>query len=95
MDAYFIFNSAPFEYESEKKIDMIVYLKDFTVHCNNQNLLQVIYIIKQDIIGEKSVTENVNFVELAQLPEQEDCELIYLYELQFYIDQLKNANTAK
>lgn len=76
----------PFEYESEKKIDMIVYLKDFTVHCNNKNLLQVVFIIMQDLLGEKSLYENINFVELAQLPEQEDNELIYLYDLQFYLD---------
>lgn len=85
----------PFEYESEKKIDMIVYLKDFTVHCNNKNLLQVIYIIMQDIIGEKSLYENVNFVELAQLPEQEDCELIYLYELQQYLDYINSSSPNK
>lgn len=78
----------PFEYEGVKKIDMIVYLKNFTVHCTNKNLLHVVFIIMQDIIGEKSLFENVNFVELAQMPEEEVDELIYLYDLQFYLDQL-------
>lgn len=78
----------PFLYESDKKIDMIVSLKNFTAHCNNKNLLQLVYIIMQDIIGEKSLYENINFVELAQMPEQEDDELIYLYDLQLYLDDI-------
>lgn len=77
-----------FEYEGVKKIYMIVYLKNFTVHCNNKNLLHVVFIIMQDIIGEKSLFENVNFVELAQMPEKEIYELIYLYDLQLYLDNL-------
>lgn len=82
----------PFEYEGTKKIDMIVYLKNFTVHCNNKNLLQVVFIIMQDIIGEKLLFENINFVELAQMPETENIELIYLYDLQYYLDEI---NTKK
>jgi hypothetical protein len=82
----------PFLYENDKKIDMIVYLKNFTVHCNNKNLLHVVFIIMQDIVGEKSLYQNVNFVELAQMPEQEDCELIYLFDLQLYLDNLNNLN---
>lgn len=81
----------PFEYEGIKKIDMIVYLKNFTVHCTNKNLLHVVFIIMQDIIGEKSLFENVNFVELAQMPEDEANELIYLYDLQLYIDELNRT----
>lgn len=80
----------PLQYESEKKIDMIVYLKDFTVHCKNKNLLQVVFIIMQDLLGEKSLFQNINFVELAQLPENEKNELIYLYDLQLYLDQINN-----
>jgi len=78
----------PFQYEDVKKIDMIVYLKNFIVHCTNKNLLHVVFIIMQDILGEKSLFENVNFVELAQMPSDETDELIYLYDLQFYIEQL-------
>lgn len=82
----------PFQYENEKKIDMIVYLKNFTVLCHNKNLLHVVYIIMQDIIGEKLLHQNINFVELAQLPEQEDDELIHLYDLQFYLDEINKSN---
>lgn len=78
----------PFEYENERKLDMIVYLKDFTVHCKNKNLLQVVFIIMQDLLGEKCLFQNVNFVELAQLPEQENNELIYLYDLALYLDKI-------
>lgn len=81
----------PFQYEGIKKIDMIIYLKNFTVHCNNKNLLQVVFIIMQDIIGEKSLYQNINFVELAQMPEQENDEFIYLYDLQYYLDDINNS----
>lgn len=85
----------PFEYENEKKIDMVVYLKDFTVHCKNKNLLQVVFIIMQDLLGEKSLYQNINFVELAQMPEHEENELINLYELQFYLDEINGVNSKK
>jgi hypothetical protein len=78
----------PLEYENERKIDMIVYLKNFTVHCKNKNLLHVVFIIMQDLLGEKSLFQNINFVELAQLPENHQNEIIHLHELRFYIDQL-------
>ncbi len=80
----------PFQYEGIKKVDMIVYLKNFTVHCNNKNLLQVVFIIMEDIIGEKSLYQNISFVELAQMPEQENDQLIYLFDLQYYLDELNN-----
>jgi hypothetical protein len=78
----------PFAYNDEEKIDMIVYLKDFTVHCKNKNLLQVVFIIMQDLLGEKTLFQNINFVELAQMPEDEKNELIHLYDLQFYLDEI-------
>lgn len=41
----------------------------------------------QDLLGEKFMRENINLVQLAQMPEQAD-DLIYLYDLQVYIDSL-------
>lgn len=79
---------SPLEYENENKIDMIVYLKDFTVHCNNKNLLQGVFMIMQDLLGEKSLFQNINFVELAQMPQDEKNKLIYLHDLQFYSDEI-------
>lgn len=78
----------PFEYDGEKKIDMIVYLKNFTIFSHNKNLPILINIMLQDLLGEKSMTENINFVQLAQMPEQENDELIYLYDLQYYLDEI-------
>jgi len=76
-----------FEYDGIKKINMIVYLKNFTVYCNNKNLPQVIFITMNDIIGENFLYRNINFVEIAQIPE-EDSGLIYLYDFQFFIDKM-------
>ena len=37
--------------------------------------------------------KNINFVELAQIPEQENDELIYLYDLQLYLDDINDINS--
>jgi|SRR6218665_195398 len=81
----------PFEYDGEKKIDMIVYLKNFSIYSHNKNLPTLINIILQDLLGEKSLAENISFVQLAQIPEQEDDEMIYLYDLQLYLDDINDG----
>ncbi|MCF6132757.1 hypothetical protein [Flavobacterium wongokense] len=78
----------PFEYDGEKKIDMIVYLKNYTIFSHNKNLPTLINIMMQDLLGEKVMAENINFVQLAQMPSEENDELIYLYDLQFYLDDI-------
>lgn len=78
----------PFEYDGEKKIDMIVYLKNFTIYSHNKNLKTLVSIMVQDLFGEKAMAENINFVQLAQMPEQENDEMIYLYDLQYYLDDI-------
>ncbi|WP_284653202.1 hypothetical protein [Flavobacterium terrisoli] len=78
----------PLEYNGENKIDIIVYLKNYTVYSHNKNLLLLINIIIQDLLGEKSMCENINLVQLAQVPNQGNDEMIYLYELQLYIDKI-------
>ena len=83
----------PFEYDGQKKIDMIVYLKNFTIYSHNNNLLQLVYMMIQDLLGEKSMHENINFVQLAQSSDEEE-ELICLYDLQCYIDDI-NRNQNK
>lgn len=75
------------EYDGEKKIDIVVYLKNFTIYSLNKNLDILINIMVQDLLGEKFMRENINFVQLAQMPAQAD-DLIYLYDLQFYIDSI-------
>lgn len=77
------------DYDEEKsKLDLIVYFKkNSTFHCDNKILLQAVFIIIQDVLVEKSLFKNLNFVQLAQMPPDEK-DLIYLYNLQLYIDNI-------
>ena len=78
----------PLDYEEEKsKVDLIIYLKNYALHCDNKTLQQAIFIVIQDLLGEKSLFQNINLVQLAQMPDN-DNGLIHLYELQFYIDEI-------
>lgn len=80
----------PIEYDGKTKIDIIVYLKNFTIYAHNKNLLTIISIMQQDLLGEKAMEKNSNLVQLAQMPQQEDNQLIYLYDLQLYLEDLSN-----
>ena len=71
--------------ENVRKLDIIIFFKQFNIHCNNQTLNQVIYIILQDLLGEKSFYQNIDLIHLAQMPDNEE-HLIYLYDLQSYIE---------
>ncbi|MEO8234613.1 MAG: hypothetical protein ABI549_04295 [Flavobacterium sp.] len=82
----------PLNYDDRiQKLDIIIYLKNYKIHCNTKILQQAIYIILQEILGEKALYQNINFIQLAQLQNKTE-ELIELYELQFYID---NINSLK
>ena len=80
----------PFEYDGEKKIDMIVYLKNYTIYSHNKNLMLLVNIMIQDLLGEKIMYENINFVQLAQTADAEENEMIYLYDLQLYLDDINS-----
>jgi len=73
--------------ENTNKLDIIIFLKNTTLHCNTKTLKQAIFIILQDLLGEKSLYRNINLIHLAQLPDYED-GLIYLFDLQLYIDEI-------
>ncbi|MGG7036013.1 MAG: hypothetical protein ACI7YS_12575 [Flavobacterium sp.] len=76
----------PLNYDEEtKKLDIIIYLKNCNIHCNTKTWKQAIFIILQDLLGEKSLYQNINFVQLAQMTGNNN-ELIEIYELQLYID---------
>ncbi|MBC7410083.1 MAG: hypothetical protein H7339_16995 [Arcicella sp.] len=75
--------------EQKKKLDIVVYLKDYTIYCDNKILLEAVFIIVQDLLGEKSMYENLNFVQLGQMP-VDDTNLIQLFELQAYIDKINS-----
>lgn len=75
--------------ENFKKLDIIVYLKNYNIQCDTKNWKQALYFIMQNIFGEKLIYENINFVQLAQLPDNNH-DLIYLYDLQSYLDTFKS-----
>jgi hypothetical protein len=69
-----------------QKFDIIVFLKNYHLYCDTKTLEQAIFIIiMQDILGEKSLFQNIHFVQLAQLPDKDE-DLIQLFDLQLYID---------
>lgn len=73
--------------ENFKKFDIMVYLKNYNIHCNTKTWREAIYIIMQDIFGEKYVYKHINFIQLAQLPDNND-DLIHLYDFQTFLDIL-------
>jgi len=50
--------------------------------------------ILYDLLGEKSMVEDLNFVQLGQMPD-DDSNLIKLHELQAYIDQINKKAIPK
>jgi hypothetical protein len=78
----------PLNYDENcKKFDIMVYLKNYNIHCNTKTWKQAIFIIMQDIFGEKYVYQHINFVQLAQMPDNNE-ELIHLYDFQMFLDIL-------
>jgi hypothetical protein len=60
----------PLEYhEITQKFDIVVFLKNYHLYCDTKTLQQEIFIIMQDIVGEKSLYQNINYVQLAQMPD--------------------------
>ena len=57
------------------------------MYCDTKTLQQAIFIIMQDFIGEKSLFQNINFVQLAQVPDNKE-GLIHLWNFQYYIDKI-------
>ena len=81
----------PLEYhELSHKVDIVVFLKSYNFYCDTKTLQQAIFIIMQDIVGEKSLYQNINFVQLAQIPENKE-GLIQLYDFQLFLDNLNGV----
>ena len=60
------FTFLPLEYhELSHKVDIVVFLKSYNLYCDTKTLQQAIFIIMQNIVGEKSLFQNINFVQLA------------------------------
>jgi len=84
----------PLHYDAKiKKLDIIIYLKNYTTNCNTKTWQQIIYIILQDVLGEIALYQSINFVQLAQLSNVSE-DLIELYELQFYIDSINKSEVS-
>jgi hypothetical protein len=79
---------------ADDKIDIIVYLKNYTISCNTQTWHQVLYIILNELSGEKPLSQNLNFIQLAQ-PSNVTEEFIELYELQLYMDMINKSDDSK
>lgn len=84
----------PFEEEGSQKLDLIIYLRQYTMFAQGANLLQLVFYILQDTLGEKVLFENIGFVQLAQLPE-DDGDFLHIYELQYYIDEINRSRSTE
>jgi len=69
------------------KFDIIIFVKNYNLYCDTRTLQQAIFIILHDILGEKTIYQNISFVQLAQVPENKEA-LIHLYDFQMFIDIL-------
>ena len=71
--------------EKGDKFDILVFLKNYDIHCKTDNWTQAIYIIMQLLFGEKFIYQSINFVQLAQETDEET-EALQLCLLENYID---------
>jgi hypothetical protein len=78
----------------KKKLNIIIYLKNYTFHCENDFLEEAVYIVLQEFIGEVALYKNINFVQMGQVPNNNH-KLVHLYELQEYIDKINTINRNK
>ena len=81
----------PVEYhELSRKLDIVVFFKSYNLYCDTKTLQQAIFIIMQDIVGEKFLYQNINLVQLAQAPDNKE-GLIHLYDFQLFLDNLNGV----
>jgi hypothetical protein len=82
------------DHKKTHKFDIIVFLKNYNLYCDTKTLQQAIFIIMQDILGENSLFQNINFVQLSQMPDNNE-ELIHLYDFQMFIDRHSDFKVIK
>jgi hypothetical protein len=63
----------------------MIFLKNYNLLCDTKTLKQAIYVILQELLGEKVLSQKISLVQLAEITDKRD-ELIQLYELQWYLD---------
>jgi hypothetical protein len=71
--------------ENIKKMDIMIFLKNYNLLCDTKTLKQAIYVILQELLGEERLHQKISLVQLAQMTNKEE-DLIQLYELQRYLD---------
>ncbi len=80
--------------EKKQKLDIIIYLKDYTIYCDNQILLEAVFMILYDLLGEKSMVEDLNFIQLGQMPDDSN-NVVHLYELHEYIGKINTKGNKR
>jgi hypothetical protein len=75
----------------QKKMSILVFLKNYKYHYDNDFLKEAVQIIIQDLVGEVDFKRSISMVKLSQLPEKPK-NLINLYQLKEYIDFLNKLN---
>lgn len=68
-----------------------VLLKNYIVHKDNPRLREALYVHIEHLIGEKSFANDLSFIEIDQLKNEDledDC-VLDLYNLKFFIDSLE------
>lgn len=68
-----------------------VLLKNYIVHKNNPRLREALYVHIEHLIGEKSFANDLSFIEIDQLKNEDledDC-VLELYNLKFFIDSIE------
>jgi hypothetical protein len=73
--------------ENIKKMDIMIFLKNYNLLCDTKTLKQAIYVILQELLGEERLYQKISLVQLAQMTNKEE-DLIQLYELQWNLDAL-------
>jgi hypothetical protein len=82
----------PLEFNTFKKtMKIVVYLKNYKYHYDNELLEEAVQIIIQDLVGEVDFKRKISMVKLSQLPEKPK-NLINLYQLKGYIDFLNKLD---
>ncbi|WP_395045411.1 hypothetical protein [Flavobacterium sp.] len=71
--------------EKETDLGIKVFIKNYIVHKDNPRLREAVYVHIEHLIGEKSFANDIAFIEIGQLKENQD-KISELYNLKFYID---------
>ena len=78
-----------------EKVHLVIYLDNYELRSQNENLLQLILLMLQDLLGEKSFYQNIDIVQLKNAPTiQENCRTP-LFKLQEFIDGRSFGNRAQ